>query len=450
VRWPVLSLLILLAAIALGLVVQWSPGRVSFFFSGWVVDIGMPLFVLILVALFFALRECFSLWDALRSAPERIRRSVAAMRGRRERVSLQGALRALLEGDWPEAERRLHRSRIGGAGRDKLPLPYCLGLAVAARRQGKDSESERLLRQAEAGGTEGRRAAAIVRARLYADAGRTAAAIECLERLRSVSPKDRRIGQLLLELYLKGEDWQSVLSQAADLPLSSRERFQLRLQAYRGLIRALGEKGGDAQALESLWQGLPAALRRDTGLLKEYARACLRFSTAGNCEPALRKALKKRYVPELALLYGALPDAHSERQLRLLQGLLQRHPRDAQLLLAAGLLSMRLEMQGKAEGYLERSAELSSTPEVHYALAKLRELQHDRVEAAEHYRKGMELFFSRRRGSAGPPLLPFPPPGLRMREAAAEALPAQQPEARESQEEGDEGAAPAGVKSPAT
>jgi len=323
-------------------------------------------------------------------------------------------------------------------------------VGVDARGEGKDSGRARLLGQAEAGGTEGRRAAAIVRARLYADAGRTAAAIECLERLRSVSPKDRRIGQLLLELYLKGEDWQSVLSQAADLPLSSRERFQLRLQAYRGLIRALGEKGGDAQALESLWQGLPAALRRDTGLLKEYARACLRFSTAGNCEPALRKALKKRYVPELALLYGALPEAHSERQLRFLQGLLQRHPRDAQLLLAAGLLSMRLEMQGKAEGYLERSAELSSTPEVHYALAKLRELQHDRVEAAEHYRKGMELFFSRQRGSAGPPLLPFPPPGLRMREAAAEALPAQQPEARESQEEGAEGAAPAGVKSPAT
>ena len=94
--------------------------------------------------------------------------------------------------------------------------------------------------------------------------------------------------------------------------------------------------------------------------------------------------------------------ADPRRQLALAESLLERHPREPELLLALGRIALRNQLWGKARDYLESSLKLAARPDTCAELARLCE----HLGETEHSRA---LLLRAVRGSVGElPALPMP------------------------------------------
>jgi HemY protein len=70
---------------------------------------------------------------------------------------------------------------------------------------------------------------------------------------------------------------------------------------------------------------------------------------------------------------------------------LNRHSRDAVLLLTLGKLCGRQKLWGKAQSYLEASLSVEASSDGHHALAQLLERLDKPEDAARHYKRSLEL-----------------------------------------------------------
>ncbi len=372
--------LLLITAIAASLV--YLPGQAVFTVAGQTVEMNLLLFILLSYLV-------ISLIKALLQAPGKLRAVSRQRRSQQEKRLLNEGMRCLLTGDWKRAERLLSK----GAQLCDRPLLYHLGAAEAAYRQ-DPKRCRKHMDAAMHSEPEAELSTAILRSRMYQSEGEIGKAIECLQPLPRRYPKNRLLDERLLELKLEQRDWEGVLEQLERLRLPAQKSYELKAQAFEHLLFTANpsQKPDD---VERIWQRVPAKLKRDARTIKSYTISCLRGSLGSSCEPMLKKALKRRYDPELALLYGMVPSRKPAQQLRFMEQMLEKQPQEPMLLLAAGLLSARMQLWGKARSYLESSQKLAPRAETCRAIATLLERQGNHAEAARNYRKGLELLLAK-------------------------------------------------------
>ncbi len=390
----------LLLALGIGSYVETDAGQMILTVSGWTIQTSFSFFVISMVVLFlllhYALRFLYGLW--------RMPVEVDSWRkNRHQRLSekyLSRGLMALVEGDWNKAEVYLTK----GAPHSERPLVNYLAAARAAQQLGAVERRDDYLLMAYRDDPEAELAIGLVQAELQIKQNQTQQALATLSHLHKQEPKQDQVNKMLLHTYTELKDWDAMLELLPKVEragLLPREQIQAKqLEAYAGLMRKTGlecggsdpEKAAQAkQELNNVWLSIPKKLRSQLHLIEVYTEEKLKFSDSLECEPLLRKALKKHWDVALIGLYGQVEGKDKAKQLKFSESFLPSHARDAVLLLTLGKLSARNKLWGKAKTYLEESIEINPLPEAHRTLASVLDELGEFDEAAVHYQMGLEL-----------------------------------------------------------
>jgi len=355
-------------------------GYVLVNFRGYVVEMSVPGLVLMLVALYLAVRGIV----ALARLPRSLQTNVAQRRARRGGESVGRGLMHLIEGDFARAERLLTRSS------DAPSAGYLLA-ARAAQSQGATARRDEWLKLAYDASPESRPAVLLAQAELELDAGDPDAAQATLERLEELKPDHPGAVGLLARVYRARDDAPAL---AALLPrlgrahMAASERDALAADALRMELASPDLR--DAR-LDEIWRGLAKDLRASPALIALRARALDRLGRGNEAERELRAALKNDWHRDLVLAYGEVHGADGTKQLKQAEAWLKTYAEDPALLLTAARLCIQGELWGKARSYLESSIALAPAPEAYALYGQLLAKLGDGERAAVAFRSGLAL-----------------------------------------------------------
>lgn len=376
------SLLIISAAVGLGMLMRLNHGNVAVLWPPYRVDVSVNLAALVLVVAFVlmhlllvGLSNALELSARVRDYRERRRRETAM-------AGLRDGLLALFEGRFGRAE-RLAQGALGDAS--------LAGVAslVAARAAHRMREGERRDRWLDAAREEARSANAMLMtsAELAVEDHRPAEAIAAIETLRAGGPRHIHALRIALRAYEQAENWPALLQ--ALRQLEKRDALHpaavrgLKIRAYRALFAACVD---DPEAVHRLYGSLSTADREVDEIAEAAAQA---YAAAGRPEQAARiveQALDERMAEPLLGLYGMLDAVPARERLRHAERWRARHGDSAAMLMTLGRLCAAEELWGKAEEFLVLAERRAPGRQSHLLLARLYERLGRLEDAQAQYR----------------------------------------------------------------
>lgn len=408
------ALLWVLAALLLGTVagqlVLDDPGYLMVTWHEYVLETSLWVAVAGTAILFLALMLAMGLLNTLIDAAETLRRWRAERRARQARALTEQGLAQYAEADWRKAASTL----LKAAELVDAPLLVRLTGARAAEEEGRIDLAEQVLREARA---EAGEAAPLVDVRLAAlkmRHGDAAGARLVLERLREKFPRHPRALTLLAEVYTQLQAWQSltaILPALQKLMKPARWETLARSAWTAHLAAVAGEAGYPSrkariEALQSAWKHVPGELRSDDSVAGTYIDLLVKHEAISEAQSALERAINDapdaNWSDALVARYGRLDAEKPETQLAAVEKWLAMRPTHPGLLLAAGRISLRNRLWGKARDYLEASAARQATPENCAELVRLYSRLGESGKAEQYLRKQAELI------GAELPKLPLP------------------------------------------
>ncbi len=387
-RWLLIALAVLLAAVAAASLLQQDPGYLYLDIGRWTVETTLAFALAVLVVAFVALYFLIRLLAMLLRSPRTWR---AGLRHRRTEKSRRALLRGLIEmaeGRWERAEKLLIRH----APESDTALLNYLAAARASQQIGAYERRDRYLKEAIEANPEADVAVSLTQAELQLAHHQTEYALATLTRLRGLAPNHLYVLRLLARLYAELEDWERLTEL---LPELRRHRiFEPDRQASLERAAALGriaraETDGSAQT--AVWDSLPRRIRGDTEVLHVHVRRLIECGAKAIAERRLRQHLDRQWDERLAHDYGQVEHEDPNRQLDYAEAWLKDHGRSPMLLLSLGRLAARTRLWGKARVYLESSIESGATPEAYHELGSLLDELGEAGAAREHYRTGLAL-----------------------------------------------------------
>ncbi len=345
---PLRSLIILLVAVALGVVAaQWLSQQQRYDLGEVVVRAGgndyiapMPQAVLALVVLLLAL---WVLWILL-SLPFR---AWGRYRRKRGRARLIEGLRAYELGQWSKAGKALV-----AAAEDEDVAPVALPPAIRVADARGDANGAQVLAQDLA--ARDPVAHALLQAERLLDQARPVDAINALDTpaAQPLPPRGLLLRTEALALIGRaGEAYGQLgaLRQQQVLAPDALSALELRLAALSL------EQAGDANLLAERWEALPKALRAEPPVVEAYARRAAALHWDDAALRSLEQALDARWDEELAVLYGELPLEKYDSRRASAQRWLATHPASPGLLLTLARLARHQQQWSQAEEFLHRA-----------------------------------------------------------------------------------------------
>lgn len=385
-KWLLIALLALIGSVAVAVVALPDPGYVLIGYGKYSVETSLLVFLVVLGLVYLGLRTLASLWRV----PVRVHRWEQRRHDRRMQLSFDDATRALAEGRYQRAERRLTRLLKSR----QAPLQAYLSAAAAASQQGADQRRDRYLELALQRQPDAETGILFQQAELQLAGGQSEQAQTTLTRLRKLAPHNVRTLRLLLQLYLQQQDWRKLRELLPELRrsevLDHAQWQKLAVQVYREQVLAFSA-ATELGDLNASWKQLPPPVQQDQGLLAVYIEQLLRLSAHAHAGQLLRQQLGQSWNQRLVYLFGDVQETDPTAQQRQAEQWLKKHPEDAVLLLALAKISLRNQLWGKARSYLEASIGHQPTPEAYRLLATLLEQLDEPEQAAECYRQGLAL-----------------------------------------------------------
>ena len=389
-RLLIATLVVLLLAVGIATAALDSTGYVVLSYRDYVVETSFTLFVgaivLTVVVLYVLLRLAVRLWGMPRS----LGRWARARRVRKAEGSLAKGFLAMAEGNWHRAEQLLVRH----AADSPVPLMHYLGAAQAAQRQNALERRDTYLRLAHETGPQAELAVGLAQAELQLRQQQPEQALATLTRLQGMKPGHSQVLRLLTQLYGELGEWGQLVKLLPDLKrhkvLDDAELHRLGVRAYGGQVEQAA-RAGDADAMGSLWSGIPKRYREDPKLIGRYVRQLRAGGRDSSAELVLRNALRREWNASLAVLYGEVEGGDGMQQLAEAEKWLPAHEQDPDLLLCLGRLSFRNKLWGKARSYLETAVKVRPTPEAFRLLADTLEEMGDSAGASRCSRQGLVL-----------------------------------------------------------
>ena len=382
-----LSVYIVLALIAGALGAHFlaeDKGYVMLNFRGYLIEMSLPILVILMGLLYFAVRVVLRVLKT----PRQLGEAAAKYRTRQAQKNFTRGLIEISEGNWARGEKLLTR----GARESETPLLNYLSAARAAHKQNAYERRDNWLRMAYEQTPAATTAVLLTQAELQIAHQQYEEALATLRKLEESAPGHKQSLVLLAELYERLGDWDHLLSL---LPILKRRRAvsSLRIdemteKAYRARI-AHASGGGDLANFQQQWKDVPKA--QQESLLKEYISELIHLGEHDSAEKALRKSLRSNWDHELLRLYGRLECDPPGRLLSQIETWLDQRSDDPVLLVTAARQAMRNELWGKARSYLESSIAIRADPEAYHIYGRLLEQLGEREDAAEAFRSGLLL-----------------------------------------------------------
>jgi HemY protein len=386
VKWLLLGLVVLVGSVAMAVLALPDPGYVLLGYGQYSVETSLLMFAVVLVLAYLAVRALAGLWRV----PARVHRWGRRRQSRRLQLWFDDATRALAEGRFERAERRLGRLLKW----PQAPLQAYLSAAQAASQVGADQRRDRYLqlalqRQPESEASILMQQAELQLANLQSDQAQTT-----LTRLKTLVPHNARTLRLLMQLYLQQQDWAGLRELLPELSRSQvldETRWQkLAVQVYREQVLGFAS-ANDLDGLNMAWKRLPPPVRQDRGLLAVYIEQLMRLGAHEPAARLLREQLGREWDQRLVHLFGDAQQPDAPAQQAQGEKWLEKRPDDAVLLLALAKISRRNQLWGKARSYLEASIARQPTAEAYSLLGALLEQLDEPDKAAGCYRQGLAL-----------------------------------------------------------
>ena len=150
-------------------------------------------------------------------------------------------------------------------------------------------------------------------------------------------------------------------------------------------------QAADGNTVDIVWQAIPRSERKTLALREVYFASLIRTGMHEKAEKELTHELKRNWNGSLVKLYGLAEAPDTSRQLNRAETWLRTRGEDADLLLAAARLCLRVELWGKARSYLETVISIRPSPEVYQVYGRLLAQLGDSDAAADAYRDGLNL-----------------------------------------------------------
>lgn len=410
-RRLLLFLLLLLGAVALGVLLHYDNGYAVLSWGDWTVEMSLVLLTLGLLLAALLLWLAMRLLLGLLRLPTSLGSRLQARRRRLARQSLIGGLVDLAEGRWSEAERRLSRH----AEDSETPLIHYLLVARAAQLQGAHRRRDVYLKNAYEHTPSATVAVLLTQAELQLGLDQYEHALATLRRLQEIKPGHRYGLRLLARTYQALEDWPSLEEILPQLrrqkTFSAEEQEGLERECFCHLIERYAERR-QGEALEKLFGRMPRRLKKEPKMQRMRIRALIEVGEEGRAESEIEQGLRREWDPELVLLYSRLESGDAGRRLQRAEQWLKSHSASPELLLCLARLCTRSQVWGKARRYLEQTLEIQPRADAYEELGRLLDHLGETAAAARAYRNGLELAVRGGRAK-GPdaPVVPLPEAG---------------------------------------
>jgi HemY protein len=372
------------------LVSSGDPGYAIIGHGRWVVESTLLSFLGILLTLFAVLYMALRLLGTVISLPATLKQRSEL---KKTRLSQEALLRGLYEsaqGNWETAEKTLIRH----AANSGAPLIHYLTAARAAQSRGARELRDEYLKVAAETMPEAELAIGLTRAELQLSERQFEDALENLSQLNKIAPSHAMVLKMLHRTYAHLEDWEALHALLPKLSggkvMMEAEIKLLETETYSALLKQKAQLK-DAAVLKELWKHVPKHIRSLGGVATLYFAAMIEAGAGADIESDLREMLSKAWDETLVVLYGCVElrgDAASA-QIRFLEGLLGRYPRDAVLRRVLGRLCLRGRMLDLAERYLLDSLAAEASVEAYQLVGELLTQRGDKAAASDYYRKGL-------------------------------------------------------------
>ena len=317
-------------------------------------------------------------------------RSVRKRRRARARSDTIEGLLYFTRGNWQSSYNLLTKS----AGDTDASVVNYLAAAYAAHKIGQKDDWIKCLEQAEEKYPKTRSTINLLKAQLLFKSGKLEQSVAVLEQLKKNSLNDPSLLHLLKDVYVKLEDWQALkeliptLEKNEVIEPDDIEQIQMRIfmeELYASCAKRNNLSNQDALTqLMRLWNKAPARYREDEKVVKHYVELLNQCDAQGESVKVIEVALSKNWNEALILRYGEQDFGESQQQLLVAENWLKSRPKNANLLLCLGRISMRNELWGKAKEYYQASIKISPSAEAYGELSRL--LKHlGEVQASETY-----------------------------------------------------------------
>jgi len=400
----ILTLVALLLGVGVVAVIETDPGYILVTYGNYTLETSLWVGLLLLLLLTLLIYALVRLVNKLIAGQHSLTSWFGSRKAQRASRATTRGLISFIEGNWSNAQRQLLR----GTRDNDAPLVNYLLAARASYRLNDPDKVQEYLGAAGASASEAETAVALTRAELQLEAGEHEQAIATLTAVRKDAGRHPYVLELLYRAYRDLEDWENLATLLPELKkhktLPEAELRQLENETWvRRLEQSVTDGEGPAGArLQSAWDGMPNALRRQPEVVRSYARMLMEQGEYALAGKVIVNALKHDWDPELVRLYGFIPGDNAQRQLGQAESWLTAHPDDAELLLCLGRLSARDKLWGKARDYFERSYRLERRPETCAELGRLLVALGEPKVAAAYFREGLLL------RESGLPTLPMP------------------------------------------
>lgn len=384
--------LIILFATAVGLAVsaQYDPGNVVFFYPPYRIDLSLNLFIVLTLLLFAAF--CL-LIAAIRTAQQMPGRVAAYRREKRDREgnrALRETLKAYFEGRFGHAEKAAKRASDSP---ENAGLAALIGARAAHSMQQAERRNAWLSSAREEAAL--RTARLMTEIELLVDEHNPEAALAAVNELNVTGTRHIHALRLALKANQRAQKWPEVLRLVHSLdkrnalhPALSRRLKEL---AYADM---LGDKSQDAESIRRVCAAIPDEDRVKPFVAVRIADAMNARGLHDEARSAIEQALAEEWDDRLIRAYRASAGAEGSpsllTQIERCEAWMSKHPSDPELALTLGALCLRQKLWGKAQRYLEQALSDATAPEMvretHLKLAQMHEALGNSVESASHFR----------------------------------------------------------------
>jgi len=386
-KWLIKVLLVVVIAVVFGLLAIEDTGYVLISRTPWVIELSLTFFALIIAAgfiIFYAvLRFVSNSWGV----GGRLREWRSHRRHKLARNSLNNGLLELAQRNWKKSEKLL----IKNVEDSDSPLINYLAAASAAQEQGEYKRRDEFLSLAHESTPGSDVAVCLTQADLQLRHGQLEQALATLMHCRTVAPKHPYVLKLLVRIYKELQDWNKLYEllpfiQKTKL-LDSEEQINLESEVFSELMAS----ATTFEEVEEYWSKMPKTVRANNLILHQYAEKNLEQGEDDRVVELLYKHLTKNWDRGLVKLFGRAQASDKVRQLALAEQWQQQHSEDYELLNVLAHLAVRNELWGKARAWFEASIGILPTAASYRALGDLLEQLDESKQAAECYRKGLQL-----------------------------------------------------------
>ena len=328
-------------------------GYVLIQFLEYSLETSLPIFGLILVAVYLLVRLIALVW----SSPGILRQRLAAKKIKKSNQRTLDGLKLIGIGEFNKAEKKI-KSAVNDSNNSVLPY------LMAAEASQKDGNSENCIDWLEKAKQKYPAIETYINlhaAKLMIESKNYDAAQQSIDATLNQEPNNPIALKLLAEVYYETSDWQLLTQKARtilDVTGNNPKLERYFSEAFSHQAKALS---GNAEELKNFWNRLPSQIEDKSSILAARLESIMSFGQHDSAEKELRRVISKTWNPQLIALYAKLDTPDLATLSKRIDRWLVDRPRDPNLWLAASQLAKRDELWTQAKQFLERSLESKET-----------------------------------------------------------------------------------------